>query len=148
MRKEAYQSQGLAIPNSTSTPNTSNYDLTVWDQNRYTDWQEELIGGKARYTDAQLTMSGGSANTQVVLGANYHKETTVMPGDPSDVKGSVHVNLSHSSVDQRFRFSFNGSYMGDKNILPGIDLTASEFLHCEICAREKDTSKVAKQESK
>ncbi len=122
LRKDAYTIQGQAIP---TTPASTNYDLTVWDQNRYTDWQEVLIGGKADYTDVQATASGGNANTQVLFGANYHHETTVNPGSLADNRGSVHFNMSHTSFNQRFKMSFGGNYLTDKNVLPGVDLTSS-----------------------
>lgn len=124
MRKAAYEGQGLAVPGAGTTPGATNYDVTYWDQNRYTDWQKELIGGKAGYSDVQVTASGGNVNTQILLGANYHRETTVMPGDFSYKRGGVHFNMSHSSADQRFKLSFGGNYLTDNNNLPGADLTS------------------------
>jgi TonB-dependent SusC/RagA subfamily outer membrane receptor len=64
MRKEAYTNDGMPVPGNSTTPSNDNYDLTVWDDKRFTDWQNELIGGTAKYTNAQLSVSGGSANTQ------------------------------------------------------------------------------------
>lgn len=123
MRKDAYAVAGQAVPGTGTTPASTNYDLTYWDQNRYTNWQKELIGGKAGYSDVQLTATGGNANTQLLLGANYHRETTVMPGDFSYKRGGIHFNMSHSTSDQRFKMSFGGSYLTDNNLLPGADLT-------------------------
>lgn len=125
LRKEAYESQGLAIPTLNSVRNNTNYDLTFWDQNRFTDWQEELIGGKARFTDMQGTISGGNENTQIIMGVNYHKETTVMPGEFSDDRIGAHLSLTQSSNDKRFKASMTASYLTDKNKLPGIDLTSA-----------------------
>lgn len=125
MRKAAYTMQGLPVPGSGTTPSSTNYDLTYWDQNRYTDWQKVLIGGKAQYTDVQVSASGGSAGTQILLGANYHSETTVMPGNFSDKRGGVHFSMNHASADQRFKLVFGGNYLTDKNLLPGVDLTSS-----------------------
>lgn len=123
MRKDAYTIAGQPVPGAGTTPTSTNYDLTWWDQNRYTDWQKELIGGKAGYSDVQMTATGGNATTQLLLGANYHRETTVMPGNFSYKRGGVHFNMSHSSADQRFKMSFGGSYNTDNNQLPGADLT-------------------------
>lgn len=124
MRKAAYAGQGQVVPGTGATPAATNYDLTYWDQNRYTDWQKELLGGKAGYSDVQVTASGGNVNTQLLLGANYHRETTVMPGDFSYKRGGVHFNMSHASADQRFKLSFGGNYLTDNNNLPGADLTS------------------------
>jgi TonB-linked SusC/RagA family outer membrane protein len=125
MRKEGYVNDGIPVPNSTTAPNNNNYDLTVWDQNRYTDWQDVLIGGNARYTNIQATLSGGNNNTQFLIEPGYYKETTVFPGDFSDRKGSLQVNISHSDNKQKFKTQFSGTYIVDDNQLPQKDITSS-----------------------
>ncbi len=122
MRKEAISNDGL-----TPDPN-SDFDLTYWDQNRYTDWQKELIGGNAHYTDVQGSVSGGTASTQFIVGGNFHKETTVFPGDFADKKGSLHFNLNHSSNNQKFRFSLSENYLYDVSNLTSIDYTLQAML--------------------
>jgi TonB-linked SusC/RagA family outer membrane protein len=123
MRKEAYANDNLPVPDVSTTPNNSNYDLTVWDQNRYTDWQDELIGGTSKYTDAQVGFSGGSINTQFLLSAGYHKETTVFPSDFADKKGSFQFNINHSNTNNRFKLRASGLYVTDNNQIPTKDLT-------------------------
>lgn len=128
VRDEAYTNDGLAIPTPALPVNlktNSNYDLTVWDPNRFTDWQKTLLGGTAGYTDANFNLSGGNANTQFLLGGGYHKETTVFPGDFSDRKGSLQFNVHHASVDRKFDLQFSGTYVVDNNRLPTNDLTAN-----------------------
>ena len=56
-------------------------DLKVWDQNRYTNWQEELLGGTSYRKSAQLSISGGNAQTQFLVSGGYQNETSVYPGD-------------------------------------------------------------------
>ena len=119
MRKEAYKNDGLAIPNSATTATNSNYDLTVWDQNKNTDWQDVLVGGTAKYTNVQATISGGSTNTQFLAGGGYNRQTTVYPGDLADVKENVHFNLNHSSENNKFKFNITSTYVQDNNELPG-----------------------------
>jgi TonB-linked SusC/RagA family outer membrane protein len=107
-----------ALKNGNIEPDNDNaYDLLVYDTTRYTDFQKLFWGGSANTTDAQASISGGSANTQFRLGASYHKETTVIPGDLSDNKGSFHVNLNHQSSDRRFSASFSAMYGYGKNNL-------------------------------
>ncbi|WP_418501814.1 SusC/RagA family TonB-linked outer membrane protein [Flagellimonas sp.] len=118
MRKEAYANDGI-----TEYP-TRAYDLNgTWDQNRFTDWQDELIGGTAYRTNIQGTLSGGSAQTQFVVSGGYLKETTVFPGDFAYTKGSVHTNLNHQSKNQKFGMSLSANYVSDRNNLMGTDLT-------------------------
>ncbi|WP_160712813.1 SusC/RagA family TonB-linked outer membrane protein [Chitinophaga solisilvae] len=119
IRREALKNDGL-------TPSPyQDYDLLLWDTTRNTDWQKVLIGGTAQYTDVQATISGGSGNTQFSVGANYHKETTVFPGDLSDQKGGVHFNISNTSLNQKFRIKLTGNYQLDYSQLIYTDLTGS-----------------------
>jgi TonB-linked SusC/RagA family outer membrane protein len=124
LRKEAYINDGLPVPNSTTTSTNSNYDLILWDQNRYTDWQKVLIGGTARYTDAQLSFSGGSTNTQFLISTGYHKESTVLPADFSDKKGSFQFSINHLSNNHKLKIQTSGIYVIDQNEIPNTDITS------------------------
>jgi TonB-dependent starch-binding outer membrane protein SusC len=117
MRNEAFANDGIA-PNINNAP-----DLLYWDTTRYTNWQKALLGGTAHYTDLQGSISGGTANTQYYLGAGFHKDGTVFPGSFSDQKGSAHVSITSTSVNQKFKATFSGSFMADDNTLPSSDLT-------------------------
>jgi TonB-linked SusC/RagA family outer membrane protein len=120
MRKEAYKNDNIDYkdPSQAYAP-----DLTLWDQSRYTDWQNELLGGTAQYSNFNTSISGGSINTQYYLGATYHRETVVFPGDFSDRKAAFHANVNSSSPNQKFRVQFLASYLFDDNKLPNEDMT-------------------------
>lgn len=122
MRKEAYKNAGQEVPNSSTSPDASNFDLTLWDQNKYTDWQKVLVGGTAKFTDIQASISGGTATTQFLAGYGYNRQTTVYPNSLADVKGSVHLNLNHNSFNNRFKYTISATYLQDKNQLNGTDL--------------------------
>jgi TonB-linked SusC/RagA family outer membrane protein len=120
LRREALRNDGIFKPPVFA------YDINgVWDPNRYTDWQKELIGGNAEYNDIHASLSGGSNLIQFLVGGTFHKETTVFPGNFDDKKASVHFNISGSSVNQKFKILLTGSYLLDNNFLPGRDLTVS-----------------------
>jgi TonB-dependent starch-binding outer membrane protein SusC len=116
MRREAFQNDGES-PTLGNAP-----DLLFWDTTRYTDWQRLMIGGTANYNNVQASLSGGTANTQCLIGANYHKETTVFPGDYSDQKGSLHLSIKNVSLNEKFTSNFSGSYLTDYNNLLVSDL--------------------------
>jgi len=117
MRHEAFINDGI-------TPGPFDYDINgAWDTTRYTDWQKVLIGGTARYTDGRASVSGGNGNTGFLLGAGYHKETTVFPGDLADSKGSLHFNVTHTSTNRKFNMQLSGNYMVDNNQLINSDFT-------------------------
>ncbi|MFV5688921.1 SusC/RagA family TonB-linked outer membrane protein [Flavobacterium sp. ZT3R25] len=118
MRKEAFANDGI-----TTLP-TSAYDVNgTWSPTRYTDWQKELTGGTSELTDLQASVTGGSQRNQFYLGANYHTETTVFPGDFIFNRASVRGNFSHTSEDDRFRADFSVGYTQQGNDLPATDLT-------------------------
>jgi TonB-linked SusC/RagA family outer membrane protein len=118
MRREAFLNDGI-----TNFPSDA-YDINgTWDQNRNTNWQKELIGGIANYTNIQSSLSGGSAQTQFLLSANYSKETTVLPGDFDFSKANILINLNHESNDKKFKINFTSGYNAQYNNLPSRDLT-------------------------
>ncbi|HTF31357.1 MAG TPA: SusC/RagA family TonB-linked outer membrane protein, partial [Flavitalea sp.] len=123
MRHEALKNDGIGAPSATD------YDLNgFWDSTRYTNWQKELIGRSAKYTDVQASVSGGNSNTNFTVGAGYHKETTVFPGNFSDQKGSVHFSLNSISHNQKFRIAVSATYLTDNNQLPDVDITEVALL--------------------
>lgn len=126
MRREAYINDNLPVPSIATSPGNTAYDINgVWDTTRYTDWQTVMIGNAATFTNAQGTLSGGNYNTQFVLNGGYSKQGTAFPGDFSDQKAAVHVNITHSSADHRFNAQMVASYVNDNSRLPSADFTGS-----------------------
>jgi TonB-linked SusC/RagA family outer membrane protein len=122
MRYEAFKNDGIL-------PGPNDYDINgTWDTTRYTNWQKTLIGGTAQYLTANGSVSGGTTNTQFLVGAGYQRQTTVFPGDLSDQKGSVHINLNHISNNQRFRLMADVKYLVDNNQLIVSDLTQTAMI--------------------
>ena len=118
MRHEAFQ-------NDVATPQAGyDFDLLNWDTTRNTNWQKVLIGNNAPFTNAQISLSGGSANTQFVAGGGYSRQGTVFPGPYSDQKASGYLNVTHSSIDNRFHLQAMVNYINDYNKLPNFDLTS------------------------
>ncbi|HWW41305.1 SusC/RagA family TonB-linked outer membrane protein [Pedobacter sp.] len=114
-----------ALKNGNRTPGPSDYDINgEWDQTRNTNWQKELIGGTSQYQNMNASVSGGNENTQFMAGTGYLRETTVFPGNFSDSKISFHVNLHHSSKNNRFKFDLSANYLQGTNRLPQADLTS------------------------
>lgn len=117
MRREAFA-------NDNAVPSASHYDVNgVWSQERYTDWQQYLIGGKSSNTNARVTLSGGNATTRYSFGTSFRRETTVFPGDFRYYRIGGNFSLEHESSDKRFRATFSGQYGTENNNLFGQDLT-------------------------
>lgn len=120
MRYEALKNDGIQL---SSLNQSSNYDLTVWDTTRYTDWQKELIGNTSNYTDLKTSISGGNTNTFYLIGSGYHRETSTLPANFNNQKASMHVQVNSTSSNQKFRVEVKNNFMVDVNQLPLIDLT-------------------------
>ncbi|MDP4128907.1 MAG: SusC/RagA family TonB-linked outer membrane protein [Bacteroidota bacterium] len=117
MREEAFRNDGEMPVAGVDV------DLLDWDTTRNTDWQKMLIGGTALASDVQGSISGGNEHTQFTISGNYHRETTVFPGDYQDRKISGHAGLNHSSQDQKLSLAFVADYSQVQTNLPVIDIT-------------------------
>lgn len=102
-------------------------DINLWDNDRYTDWQKELIGGTAYRNNAQLSVSGGSARTQYLFSGTYHRETTVFPGESRYKKANFHSNIGHRSKDDRFQLDLSTMYTIEDNLMPRADFTLQAY---------------------
>lgn len=134
MRKEAFANDGI-VPTNTNAP-----DLLLYDQQRYTDWKDVLIGNRANLTDIQTSLSGGNSNTQFRLAGAFRRETNVYPGDNADKRGSGQLSLNHRSGNQRLNASFSLNYSSDDNSLPAFDLTSGIYAAPNLKVYEDDGS--------
>ncbi len=117
IRKEAFANDGI-----TEYPSYAHDINGEWDQKKYTDWNKELMGGTAHTLNVQAAVSGGSEQTQFLLRSSYQKETTVFPGDFYYARGSVLLNVNHSSATGRFKMNMATTYSTDDNNMIATDL--------------------------
>lgn len=118
MRRQAFIHDGIPY-------GATDYDINgTWDQNRYTDWQKELLGGTAQMNDLQGIISGGSDNTQFMFNGNYHSQTTVFPGDFKYIRGGGQLNITHRSEDNKFKITFSAGYNVQDNNQPSSDYSS------------------------
>tara|TARA_R100000935_G_scaffold1440_5_gene4697 strand:- start:16194 stop:19193 length:3000 start_codon:yes stop_codon:yes gene_type:complete len=122
IRKQAFINDGVE-------PDQFNaYDLVLWDQDRYTDWQEFFYGGTAAINDVNLSTSGGDENTSFRLGGSYHSQGTVYPGDFDYNKVTASLNLNHATENKKLHIDLSVNYGLDNNNLVGFtDLSFSAF---------------------
>lgn len=123
MRREAFANDGLT---STSPEYSEAYDINgTWDENKYTDWQKEAVGGTAKTSNIRFGISGGSQTTKFLISGNLSKESSVFPGDYAYKKGGAHFNMNHTSTDGKISVNFSGNYVVGNNDQPGEDLSYS-----------------------
>ncbi|MGS2737749.1 SusC/RagA family TonB-linked outer membrane protein [Sinomicrobium sp. M5D2P17] len=89
-------------------------DLLNWDTSRYTDWQDELIGGTAQFSNINVSASGGNGNTSFRLTGGYSGQGTVFPVDIDYKKLTVGVKINHTSDTKKWNLQFSGTYGIDK----------------------------------
>lgn len=125
MREEAFKNDGIT---PSTNPNDPGYapDLLIFDQNRYTNWEKYFLGGTAHTTDANFALSGGSDNNTFYIGAGFHKEGYIYPGDFSDDKASVNAGFHHSSTNKKLNIDFSVNYAyEDNNSSSNVNLAAA-----------------------
>jgi TonB-linked SusC/RagA family outer membrane protein len=121
MRKQAFKNDGF-------TPDDGNgYDLTIWDQNRYTDWQKELLG-TAHTTDAQVSLSGGDSKTTFRLSGGFNTQSPPFAGNYKEQRGSGLLNITNSAFNDRLTTTAKVSFSSTSSNLPAADLTPLIFL--------------------
>ena len=113
VRREAFANDGI------SEYPANAYDVNgTWDENRYTDWQEEIIGNTAQYLDINGSISGGTQRIQFRLGGNYHKESTVYPGDYAYNKLGIQTHTQYTDQTDRFQAKLSSNFSYQTNNLP------------------------------
>ena len=123
LRRQAFANDAAALAPRPIAPGPTDFDLNgTYDLNKFTDWQDFFIGNTASINNLQLTVSGGSEQTQFRLSGNFNEETTVFPGDFRYKRLSLQSNISHKSVDNKFKLSLASSYSISDNFLPFLDL--------------------------
>lgn len=118
MRNEAFDNDG-AIPDL--IPGSSGYapDLLAFDSTKYTNWKEKFIGGTSNIIDVNSSISGGSENTQFLIGAGFHREGYIFQGDYDYTNASVSTNVSHKSANKKLSINLSANYSYNTNNLSG-----------------------------
>ncbi|MEP6262847.1 MAG: SusC/RagA family TonB-linked outer membrane protein [Gillisia sp.] len=122
IRRQAFENDGVE-------PSQFNaYDLVLWDQDRYTDWQDFFYGGTSPVTDINLNASVGNSNTSFRVGGSYHNQGSIYPGDYKYNKLSTSIDLNHLTNDEHLSINLSVNYGIDKNVLAGsLNLTTPAF---------------------
>jgi TonB-linked SusC/RagA family outer membrane protein len=123
MRRQAYANDGIATYPATA------YDINgTWDQNRYTDWQEKLIGRTAVSSTEQVSLSGGNDNTSFLISGSHNQQATVFSKSFNYKTNNLSGSLSHLSVDRRLTLKASGLFSDQSNNLIQTDITSKTLL--------------------
>lgn len=109
-----------AFENDEVVPDEYNaYDLLLWDQDRYTDWQEFFLGGTANITNVNVSGTGGNEFTNFRLHGSVFKQGTIYPADMSFQKFTGGAQLHHHSKDQKLNMDLVVNYGINHNEVRG-----------------------------
>lgn len=123
MREQAFTNDGI-----TEYPFYA-YDVNgTWDRHRYTDWQEELLGGTAYFQDYQMVASGGTPATSFLLSGGYRNESTISLEDDKYKRANGLAKFNHKSADERFNLAISMAYSYEDNNLPDADLSQQALI--------------------
>ena len=115
LRKDAFAADGLTPSNDPTNYLAYAPDLTIFDQNRYTDWEKVILGKTTNNTDVHGSLSGGTANNTFIMSAGYDRSTYNYPGDFADQRFTFHSNIHHISTDRRLTVDMTTDFGYDQN---------------------------------
>lgn len=115
LRKAAFAADGHTPGNDPNDYDSYAPDITLFDQNKYTDWQKLIFGKTSNNTDVHASLSGGSYSDVFMITAGYTRSDFNFPGNFSDQRLSLHTNLRHTSADNHFMVEFGTDYSYDRN---------------------------------
>src|SRR5690606_3057491 len=123
LRKQAFENDGI------TTYPANAYDVNgTWDQDRYTDWQKELIGGKAVSQQTLASIRGGNKKNQYMVQTSIAKDGTVFPGDYGNTRKNILGQLSHRVPSNKWFFQAQFLRGESNNRLLGTDLTREALI--------------------
>lgn len=116
LRREAFANDGITPTNTTNSGSASYApDLMIFDTTRNVDWVDYFLGGTASVFDLNTSVSGGTGATNFMVGAGYHRETYIIPGDFAQQRLTFRSNINHRSSDNRFSLQWSGLFGYDQN---------------------------------
>jgi len=114
-RKDAYAADGITPTNDPNNFLGYAPDLTIFDQDKYTNWQKVINGKTSNNTDIHASLSGGSANTTFIVSPGYSRSDYNFPGNFADQRMTLHSALHSNSVDKHFTIDLVTDYGYDQN---------------------------------
>ncbi|MBE9600180.1 SusC/RagA family TonB-linked outer membrane protein [Pedobacter sp. MC2016-24] len=103
LRKEALKNDGTALGNVA--------DINGPTADRYTDFQQELAGNHASVNRVNANYSGGTADINFLIGANYRKQTSIQIGKGSIRDGGINFNIGNTVKNNKFSISLSGNFL-------------------------------------
>lgn len=100
-----------AFANDSVKPGASDYDVNgVWDTTQSTDWKKFYLSGHASTTRVNASYSGGTANSNYLLGANFSSIGNIERNQGVVRQGGMNFSINTASNDRKFIMALSGTY--------------------------------------
>jgi len=119
VRKDAFSADGITPANDPNDFLGYAPDLTVFDQNKYTNWQKIIYGQNTNNTNVHGSLSGGSATNTFLISTGFNRSTYNYPGNFADKRYSLHTSLHHNSPDNRLAVDLTTDFGYEQNNTAG-----------------------------
>jgi TonB-linked SusC/RagA family outer membrane protein len=119
LRKDAFTADGVTPGNNPGDYLAFAPDLTIFAQDKYTNWQKIIFGKNTNNTDVHASLSGGSANNTFIISTGYNRSSYNYPGDFADQRYTLHNNLHHNSRNYRLSVDLTTDFGYGQNIAAG-----------------------------
>ncbi|RAV27717.1 SusC/RagA family TonB-linked outer membrane protein [Sinomicrobium soli] len=103
--REAAMTNAEKIPDGTNAP-----DIILWNTNRYTDWQEELLGGTASINNVNLSAYGGNSTTSFRINGSLQSQGNVFPEEMRNKRLTVGASISQRSENKKLGLDLKINY--------------------------------------
>lgn len=115
LRKEAFAADELTPSGDPDDYMSYAPDLMLFDQQKYTNWQDLITGKTTNNTDLHTTVSGGNESNTFLVSAGYTRSNFNYPGNYSDQRFTLHSALHSGSASDRFSIDLVTDYGYDQN---------------------------------
>jgi len=115
LRKDAFAADAVTPTNDPNDYLGYAPDLTIFDQNKYTNWQKIINGNTTNNTDVHASLSGGNTNNTFIVSTGYTRSDYNYPGNFADQRYTLHSALHNTSIDKRFTLDLVTDYGYDQN---------------------------------
>jgi TonB-linked SusC/RagA family outer membrane protein len=116
LRKQAFAQDGIT-PNNNPNDYSGAYapDLTIYDQNKYTNWQKIIQGNSTHNTDVHASVSGGNDNNTFIVSGGYTRSDYNYPGSFANQRYSLHSALTTASANKKLNLTLITDYAYSQN---------------------------------
>ena len=116
-----------AFANDGTTPGVTDYDVNgTWDSTQDHDWKKFFLGGHAPTTRVNASYTGGTANSNFLLGANYSSIGNIERAKGSVRAGGMNFSLNTATNDRKFLMALTGSYSANLDNTVPVDFSGNQ----------------------